>query len=222
MNNFRRKARPRSVNQCAICGKEFNRALYLRKHMITHTDEKKYACTWCPKKYRELKNLQYHMKKHTGVSEYVCGKFPVSFNEKFFNLNVSVDLCGREFSNEDLLIKHIPSHSTNNPWKCNVCRMTFHHQSTLSRHSKIHERVTQCQLCHQTFQFDSLLRKHLLEAHKDVEGIKLPRPLPVKVKVRKSTKKVESDQNSTESASYYVPHTIVVNNVSDYKTYYHQ
>lgn len=49
--------------------------------------------------------------------------------------------------------------------------MTFRHKSSLSRHRRIHQKVTQCGYCNRTFRYESFLKKHILTAHKgfDVE-----------------------------------------------------
>lgn len=45
--------------------------------------------------------------------------------------------------------------------------MSFRHKSSLSRHNKIHLKVTQCRHCDRSFRYESFLRKHLLTAHKN-------------------------------------------------------
>lgn len=45
--------------------------------------------------------------------------------------------------------------------------MSFRHKSSLSRHNKIHLKVTQCMHCDRSFRYESFLKKHLQTAHKD-------------------------------------------------------
>lgn len=47
--------------------------------------------------------------------------------------------------------------------------MSFRHKSSLSRHNKIHLKVTQCNHCDRSFRYESFLRKHILTAHKSEE-----------------------------------------------------
>lgn len=47
---------------CHICGKYIRRSL--RKHMLTHTGEKPYACDVCGSSFRSAWNLRRHMRKH--------------------------------------------------------------------------------------------------------------------------------------------------------------
>ena len=43
--------------------------------------------------------------------------------------------------------------------------MSFRHKSSLSRHNKIHLKVTECGHCKKSFRYESFLKKHLLTAH---------------------------------------------------------
>lgn len=139
---------------------------------------------------------------------------------KYFSFHPK-DLCGKECSSQQLLDKHHLTHGTNNAFQCNICLRSYRHQSTLSRHSKMHTQVSKCHLCYQTFRYDSHLRKHLLDVHNDVNGISQPRITPEVVKVKKkSSTQIESDPNSIESSSYYIhptQSTVIVNNVVNFK-----
>lgn len=52
--------------------------------------------------------------------------------------------------------------------------MSFRHKSSLSRHSKIHNKTTQCHLCQRSFRYESFLKKHLLSSHQDQDAINNP------------------------------------------------
>lgn len=105
----------------------------------------------------------------------------ISYTELILSASI-VELCGREFSSEELFLKHGPSHHTNLAFYCNLCGMSFYHQSTLSRHSKIHAQPKQCAVCHIELPFDSHLRRHLLNYHNDVDGTYYPRVEKIKIK----------------------------------------
>jgi hypothetical protein len=70
--------------------------------------------------------------------------------------------------------KHSLLHSTVKPHQCNVCLLSFRHQSTLCRHTKVHLKNIQCHLCHQIFRYESFLKKHLIDCHSDVDAINNP------------------------------------------------
>lgn len=75
------------------------------------------------------------------------------------------ELCGKEFSDRATLQKHTLVHSTSKPYQCSTCFMSFRHKSSLSRHNKIHLKVTECVHCKKSFRYESFLKKHLLTAH---------------------------------------------------------
>lgn len=110
-------------------------------------------------------------------------------------------------SNIELYNKHMKTHGTNNKFRCNICFMSFNHQSTLCRHSRIHSQTFFCNICNEKFSFDSHLRRHLLEAHRDLNAISMPRLTPKHINYRdrrskKSLKPEESDSSSSEATAY--------------------
>ena len=162
------------------------------------------------------------MQRHTGVKEYVCGMKIVPLCFKVLTI-FSPDLCGKETSTRALLDKHLLTHGTNNAFQCNICNRSYRHQSTLSRHSKMHTHICKCQICYQTFRYDSHLRKHLLDIHQDVNGINQPRTSQEVVKSKKKpATQIETEQTIVDSNVYYhahhAPSTVVVNNVVNFKS----
>ena len=55
---------------CETCNKEFASPYNLRRHQLTHTDEKPYQCDVCNRQFKEKSSLTKHIKrKHTGVDQ---------------------------------------------------------------------------------------------------------------------------------------------------------
>lgn len=119
--------------------------------------------------------------------------------------------------------KHMKTHKTNNPFKCGVCGISYIHQSTLSRHSKIHGKLFDCTVCAMKFSYDSHLRRHLIQAHDDVDGINQPRALPEEKPKRKKKKpkiEVTTDEESSEPTQYEPQaSTVIVNSFRPYHSY---
>lgn len=91
----------------------------------------------------------------------------------FLKLNlVFIELCGKEFGDKNSLQKHSLVHTTSQPHQCKTCFMTFRHKTSLSRHTKVHQRLTQCGFCDRTFRYESFLKKHVLTAHKGLENLR--------------------------------------------------
>lgn len=64
------KAKEVTLHICEICNKEFASPYNLRRHQLTHTDEKPYQCEVCNRQFKEKSSLTKHIKrKHTGVDQ---------------------------------------------------------------------------------------------------------------------------------------------------------
>lgn len=49
------------LHPCNICGKLFNRAYNLKKHLLTHTGERPFTCMFCPYRAALKGNVTKHM-----------------------------------------------------------------------------------------------------------------------------------------------------------------
>lgn len=50
---------------CTLCTKQFRRAAWLKRHIVTHTTERPFKCVWCTSKHKRRDNLFKHMRlKH--------------------------------------------------------------------------------------------------------------------------------------------------------------
>ncbi|KAM9146722.1 uncharacterized protein ACDP82_004795 isoform 4-T4 [Pangshura tecta] len=70
--------------------------------------------------------------------------------------------CGRSFSQQQCLQRHLRSHTGERPYKCNECGKSFRHKTSLVLHRyTVHksERPHKCPVCSQQF----ILRKRLIE-----------------------------------------------------------
>lgn len=64
------KAKEVTLHICETCNKEFASPYNLRRHQLTHTDEKPYQCDVCNRQFKEKSSLTKHIKrKHTGVDQ---------------------------------------------------------------------------------------------------------------------------------------------------------
>lgn len=69
-NDYRLKVHEDTHNNtayvCPECGLSLNTKRTIRRHMIGHSDVKKYKCQYCDKEYKRAKSLKIHLISHTG------------------------------------------------------------------------------------------------------------------------------------------------------------
>lgn len=54
------------VYQCHLCEKQFRRKSWLKRHLLSHSNVKKFHCPWCSSTHKRKDNLLQHLKlKHT-------------------------------------------------------------------------------------------------------------------------------------------------------------
>ncbi|XP_034247232.1 zinc finger protein 22-like, partial [Thrips palmi] len=129
---------------CQHCGKVFQWAAELARHLRTHTGEKPFQCKVCGKKFSQSSSLIKHERIHTGEKPFQC------------------KVCGKKFSESSNLIKHERIHTGEKPFQCKVCEMKFTQSSDLKAHERTHtgEKPFRCQVCEKRFTWRYSLAAH--------------------------------------------------------------
>ncbi|CAM9875651.1 unnamed protein product [Lampetra fluviatilis] len=96
---------------------------------------------------------------HASVSGKTESGKPSGDRNKLF----ACDLCGKVFSAQYNLTRHMPVHTGARPFVCKVCGKGFRQASTLCRHKIIHtqEKPHKCQHCGKAFNRSSTLNTHI-------------------------------------------------------------
>ncbi|KAH1019945.1 hypothetical protein HUJ04_009689 [Dendroctonus ponderosae] len=65
---------------CLLCGKKVHE---LKKHMLTHTDQRPYSCENCQKGFTSRYALKIHKRQHTNERPYICSHCAMDFLRKY-------------------------------------------------------------------------------------------------------------------------------------------
>lgn len=104
--------------QCAVCQKVLSSKEHLRRHMLTHTDERNWVCSTCGKCFLSKTYLTEHCRIHLGIRPYKC------------------EICEKSFTQRGSLTIHKRSHTGERPYRCEFCNKGFVMSTLLRYHLK--------------------------------------------------------------------------------------
>ncbi|XP_050734218.1 zinc finger protein 341-like isoform X2 [Eriocheir sinensis] len=140
--------------RCHFCSKVFNAldklSLHQHEQHSTYPQAKKtvgpsyFRCTKCMNKYASAEALEHHLR--TSSHHYPCKQ------------------CGKVFTSERLLRRHLHIHGTVNLFPCSECSKEFKSEYSLKLHQLIHtgEKPFDCPLCQTAFNRRDKLKRHML------------------------------------------------------------
>ncbi|CAL8068551.1 unnamed protein product [Orchesella dallaii] len=163
---------------CSTCEKRFHTLAHLNRH-VNHVHsqivkEIRDHCPICEKPFTRLDHMKSHLWTHKSeedISEALAkGEKPPYGKVKTFQCKE--EACGRMFSTNHMLNKHIQKqHVENVPERgtklCGVCGMAVRniHVHIEMRHKPYEERRYCCSLCGKKFAFSAQLCNHRKQAH---------------------------------------------------------
>ncbi|KAF5282407.1 hypothetical protein FQR65_LT14301 [Abscondita terminalis] len=112
------KPRP---HKCQCCSASFTRTVHLKRHMLTHSGERKFNCDICKKSFYSS-YAKEHMRFHSGEKNFPC------------------KICGKKFVTNAILKRHSSIHNSHRPYVCPYCRKRFKTILMCRKHINIHKR----------------------------------------------------------------------------------
>nr|XP_039250083.1 zinc finger protein 596-like isoform X2 [Styela clava] len=156
---------------CHLCKSLFRSRSHLKRHMLSHSGERKHCCTTCGKLFLKADHLTRHERTHSTERPFQCDqcdkKFKTKDNLKRHQLTHSnerpffCELCAKQFKDKGGLLIHQKSHSKSEPI-CPHCGKRFKQQNRLAYHIIRHNNPLTCKICGKTFAFQNHLRRHTM------------------------------------------------------------
>lgn len=165
--------------KCDHCDKSFFQLCHLKKHKLTHQDQKPYMCNECGKQYSSQESFQAHLLMHRGQRPFKCPHCDKCYGLKrdlreHLVLHTGekpfvCDVCGKAFARRPSLRVHREVHRTKEPdyqaqkIKCPECNKELATSGSLRNHMRLHsgERPYVCQYCDRSFRQRGNLLGHL-------------------------------------------------------------
>ncbi|XP_053951146.1 zinc finger protein 239-like [Anastrepha ludens] len=165
-------------NRCTKCQRTFSRHCHLRRHMLTHVEEKGHACTYCPKRFARSDHLKKHIMNLHQTKEFKCDQCSSAFarlveltkhkgsrhgSDPQAHKVHDCEYCCKKFTSRTYLRKHVLMH-TDRIFACKFCDDTFKERKALREHEKGHHsdrRNFLCSVCGESFVRNDYLRVHM-------------------------------------------------------------
>ncbi|XP_055543870.1 zinc finger and BTB domain-containing protein 17-like [Wyeomyia smithii] len=90
---------------CSQCSLRLNTKRTLKRHMVVHSDQKRFKCQYCDNEFKRSKTLKNHLQLHTGNRPYKC-----TFCEKSFASNQNCRLHKKSAHPEELAALEASGH----------------------------------------------------------------------------------------------------------------
>ncbi|XP_063776666.1 zinc finger protein 827 isoform X2 [Pseudophryne corroboree] len=112
---------------CDVCGKVFGRQQTLSRHLLLHTEERKYKCHLCPYAAKCRANLNQHLTVHavklvsTDTEDIVSAVISETGDKKKNPYYYSCHVCGFETELNVQFVSHMSLHVDKEQWMYSIC-----------------------------------------------------------------------------------------------------
>uniref|UniRef100_A0A8C5LX55 Zinc finger protein 827 n=1 Tax=Leptobrachium leishanense TaxID=445787 RepID=A0A8C5LX55_9ANUR len=112
---------------CDVCGKVFGRQQTLSRHLLLHTEERKYKCHLCPYAAKCRANLNQHLTVHavklvsTDTEDIVSAVISETNDKKKNPYYYSCHVCGFETELNVQFVSHMSLHVDKEQWMYSIC-----------------------------------------------------------------------------------------------------
>ena len=148
---------------CEKCLKGFIEKEHYDNHMIVNHKSRLLLCEYCAQPFKSMSVLKQHLKEHGGKSDVSqVGQEKIKPNE---DGRWQCPSCPKTYSRVSHLERHMPVHTGNFQFWCEICEKGFCQKTPYEDHMKKHVGgidVCPYQYCRKSFGSTSGLREHIM------------------------------------------------------------
>ncbi|MCP9258812.1 hypothetical protein DINM_001810 [Dirofilaria immitis] len=108
---------------CKICGTKWKYPSHLKRHLVKHTNVRKFKCDQCNATFKSFCYLKNHFWKHSSEPHFEC------------------KLCDKRYTHNKNLLQHKLQVHTDGLLKCNDCGKKYKRKSNLEKHKCVHRNL---------------------------------------------------------------------------------
>ena len=149
-------------HKCKICSKAFSLEGNMRRHKMTHSEDRLFQCSECSRTFKNKENLKVHVKRiHLKIQSFKCQDCPSQFTTNVelqslwkrihmvISWSFTCNECEKTFRLEEAVKRHQHRvHVGNKKNICNICHKYFYSKMDLKKHESVHteERPHKCSI----------------------------------------------------------------------------
>ena len=119
--------------ECKFCKKVFANITHLKRHLPSHTGEKRFHCDLCGLKFSRKDNLLIHKRTRCIVLRTALEGGEIGHED-----DITCSECGKTFLRGTDYKRHMMSHTGLKPYNCDVCGKGFIQKSRFKTHVDSH------------------------------------------------------------------------------------
>ncbi|SCO59681.1 zinc finger transcription factor, putative [Plasmodium berghei] len=168
---------PVEIRTCNVCSMVFSNKKLMKRHLMSvHTDSRPYKCELCLKTYKRSDHLKKHILTHEDnkvKTKYKCAICQIEFDtqkelkeHKIRHYQCPYENCSYHYSTISNMKYHLNKHKCNLYYSCPVCNEQFYIYKEFIQHKRsCFKKKYVCLQCNKIYLHSNGYNKHIKKVH---------------------------------------------------------